>query len=248
MAKIQLGGTVSAISGSIGGQTYSRNANGAYIRNKAIPTNTNTIPQQLARARFGSVSQIWGGLTDAQKQSFRDQVTNYPYKDTLGQSKFYTPSQLCNVVNQRIIQTNGIVSVLGDGLPAPLVQFMPAPVAFPFVEDITVDLSLAATGINFQVGLSDAAAQLPDGSILIVDATAPKSQGFTSPKASDYRNIFTYGSNVDVDVFTVLKTYYTNVFGNTFALNDVIYFRATVLNTDTGVYSTSVATRCSIAA
>lgn len=246
MAKITFSGGISAASGSVGGNVFSRNASGAYLRNKGIPTNTNTVPQQLARARFGSVSQIWGGLSDAQKQSFVDQVTAYPYIDSLGQSKTYTPSQLCNVVNQRILQTNAIPLTSGDGLPAPVVQFMPPPVAFPFVEDATVEYILSGNSFRYTVGLSDAAASLPDGSILIIAATAPLSSGITRPKAPMFRNIATLGSNEPVAAVVLAENFYLNVFGQEITAASYVYFQFTVLNTDTGVYSTSVNTLVSV--
>jgi len=248
MAKIIFSGGVSAASGSVGGNVFSRNANGAYMRNKGIPTNPNTIAQQNARAALAAQSQIWRSLTDVQKQSFRDQVTAYPYIDSLGQSKTYTPSQLCGAVNGRVKQANRYAVISGDGIPAPIISTMSAPFGFPFVEDAAMTFDVSSSIFTSVIGLSDAAASLPDGTILLIDATAPLSSGKTSPKNSDYRNWCALGSNEPVNSVTPNDSTYLDIFGVLPSEGNLIYVRFTTLNTDIGQYSNSIATVLQIVA
>lgn len=72
-------------SGSIGGMTGSRNRGGMYLRARAIPTNPNTFPQQVARNIFGFVSGLWAGLSDAQREAWSLYGQNVPTTDALGE-------------------------------------------------------------------------------------------------------------------------------------------------------------------
>lgn len=58
---------VTDLSGTAGGIVASHNKAGGYLRAYVTPTNPNTAIQAEGRARFGSASAAWHGLTDAQK-------------------------------------------------------------------------------------------------------------------------------------------------------------------------------------
>ena len=49
--KFTPGPTVASLSGSVGGQTYSRNRGGAYIRNRAIPITSTTASSGTTASR-----------------------------------------------------------------------------------------------------------------------------------------------------------------------------------------------------
>jgi len=55
--KFQAGIFTPNLSGSAGGTTASRNRGGGYFRNKAVPTNPDTVFQQAARAILAAFSQ-----------------------------------------------------------------------------------------------------------------------------------------------------------------------------------------------
>jgi hypothetical protein len=241
-----LSSILSSASGSVAGSTYSRNASGAYIRNRSVPTNPNTLAQQAARASFGSASNVWRSLTAAQKQTFADQVSNYPYIDALGQSKTYTPSQLCMTVNNRVKQMVGISDIDGSGFAAfPTIVSMPAPIPIIFPEDAQCTYDISSNALNLGVGLADALTELPDGYAIIVDATAIKSDGFYRPKNSDYRVIGGYASLV-TDMFStgvnVITNYLATFPGTVFSLSSNFYLRVTVI-ADNGMYSSSAYTK-----
>lgn len=90
MARILFGGGVAQIRGSIGGTTYSKNANGAYARNRSQPANRNTLAQQGVRNIFGSIARRWKVLTLSQQASFIDLAASYPYVNSVGLSSVYT--------------------------------------------------------------------------------------------------------------------------------------------------------------
>lgn len=78
---------IGAASGSVGGQTASRNRYGAYFRTRAVPVASTTNPALQAKARLAAASQAWGGLTDAQRLSWRTWAATNPVTDALGQSQ-----------------------------------------------------------------------------------------------------------------------------------------------------------------
>jgi hypothetical protein len=85
MAIVRYGGGVSAISGSIAGNTYSHNKGGAYIRNRAIPTNPNTIQQQAVRGFMATLTSLWyNTLTAAQRLAWDTYAANVLLPNPLG--------------------------------------------------------------------------------------------------------------------------------------------------------------------
>lgn len=78
MALVKFGGGVSEMRGKEGGIIYSRNAYGAYTKQKVTPTNPNTQKQQAQRSLMGNLAQAWRTLTSAQQAAWNnlgDQVT-----------------------------------------------------------------------------------------------------------------------------------------------------------------------------
>jgi len=90
MAKFLPGPTVAAVSGSIGGTTYSRNRYGAYMRFRAKPVVSTTEKAIAAKARMTAATQAWQGLTDAQRDSWRSWATSNPVVGSLGMSQQLT--------------------------------------------------------------------------------------------------------------------------------------------------------------
>lgn len=75
------------LSGSVGGVVASRNAGGAYLRNRTVPVNPNSTQQQAVRAAFGTMSQYWGTtLTGAQRSGWDAYAVATPLVNRLGDS------------------------------------------------------------------------------------------------------------------------------------------------------------------
>lgn len=71
MARVKFGGGVDSMSGSYGGQTFSRNRYGAYVRSRTTPVNPNSSRQQIARGIFQFVAEKWtSGLTEVQRAAW----------------------------------------------------------------------------------------------------------------------------------------------------------------------------------
>jgi len=84
MAIFTPGPAVAAVSGSVGGTVFSRNAGGAYMRIRAVPTTSTTADALAAKARMTTQSQGWRALTDAQRTSWRSFSLQNPVPNALG--------------------------------------------------------------------------------------------------------------------------------------------------------------------
>ncbi len=70
MARIKFGSLVSSIDGSLGGHTLQRNAYGYSIRNKPIPTKSQSFSQRSIRALIVQVVQLWNTLSVDEQNNF----------------------------------------------------------------------------------------------------------------------------------------------------------------------------------
>jgi len=82
------GPAIAQASGSIGGQTFSRNRFGQYIRTRAIPTNPNSASQQAVRNIFQTLTTLWNSaLTQVQRDAWILYASMVTVKDALGQDQ-----------------------------------------------------------------------------------------------------------------------------------------------------------------
>ena len=88
MALVKFGGGITEMRGSIGGNVYSRNKSGAIVRQRTKPVNPGTSFMVLAKSIFTAVSALWsnGGLTETQRQGWRDYADNVPWLNKLGET------------------------------------------------------------------------------------------------------------------------------------------------------------------
>lgn len=92
-------------SGSIAGQTSSRNRFGQYRRSRATPVNVNSSAQGVVRARLSLNAAAWRSLTSAQRAGWADLGASMVRTDSLGQE--YTLNGFmayCSVNNNRSFQ------------------------------------------------------------------------------------------------------------------------------------------------
>lgn len=101
MASIRFGAGIVDARGSVSGQTFSRNANGAYIRARTAPSQPRTPDQTANRQRFGAISSAYSSLAAAVAQAWVDAARGPlgQYTNRLGEVAQYTGQQLYNSVN-----------------------------------------------------------------------------------------------------------------------------------------------------
>jgi hypothetical protein len=104
MAKIKFGMMMTDARGKLGGQVFSKNRSGAYIRTKVTPTNPQSTFQSAVRQSFGAFSQAWSGLTDAQRTAWDGAVSQWSTTDIFGDLKNPTGKNLYLRLNQQATQ------------------------------------------------------------------------------------------------------------------------------------------------
>lgn len=98
-------------SGSMGGNTSSRNRYGQYRRRRAVPVNPRSSAQGTVRDRLALNSAAWRSLTDAQRAGWRDLGAQISRSDSLGQSHTMTGFNCyCSVNNNRLAAGDSVLS------------------------------------------------------------------------------------------------------------------------------------------
>lgn len=211
MAKIKFGAMMVDASGKLGGQVFSKNRGGAYIRTKTTPLNPQTTAQMAIRGIFASISSAWSGLTEESRQSFNNLVSSYARTDIFGDLRNPSGKNLFQRLNQNlVISGQAQITVCGQ------------PQEVPFANLSEVLLNNAAPGINLSY------AGDVTGSKVVVWATPPLSAG-TSFVKNKLRQIAVLngGDGVTTDV----ASEYIAKFG-AFEDDSNIYFGVRVINSN----------------
>lgn len=92
MALIKTSALVSAINGTVGGNVFSRNRGGNYVRKWAKGIASNTPGQQAARQNLSSISQFYRTLTQSERSDWKNAALEgfHQVKNRLGE--VYTQS------------------------------------------------------------------------------------------------------------------------------------------------------------
>ena len=178
MAKIKFGMMMTDARGKLGGQVFSKNRGGAYVRTKVTPTNPQTTFQTAVRSTFAAFSQAWSGLSDTLRSAWDGAVSNWSTTDVFGDLKNPTGKSLYLRLNQRAVNA-GYASFTG------------VPAKAEMVEGIVteVEVAIGATEINISDNYSGSGARL------VISATPVLSDGTTYVK-NRLRDIYNeLGSN-----------------------------------------------------
>lgn len=221
--KVQYGTVITGASGSLGGIVAARNANGAFLRRKVKNVNRNTIPQQIRRNQFGSLSRQWKGLGLEAQNSWVQGVTSFPYRNKLNIASTYTGQQLYSKFNNQLI-------VIGQ----PPLTYCPVGVAFDsiIVNDAIVDVM----GGTFVVQVTDTTTNtqvVPVGFTLVIFATKPLSTGILAPKKPMFRFITTVLNTIAMDAVEIYSAY-AAVFGTPNASTANTYVQCFLVSNDSG--------------
>lgn len=220
MAKIKTSALVADIKGTVGGNVFAANKGGNYVRRYKKPTNANTAKQQAVRELFGTMAGLWRGLTDIQRTSWIEGAVNFPYQDTLGETRVYSGQQLFNKLNNNLIQ---IQQSTLETCPTP--QSFPE-VAIQGVNNVTAGNLLEIT-INF-----DGTNAVPANFFCIVNATTSVSAGVSSPQKALFKKIKVFEDG-DGTGGVELSTQYNDNFG-ALITGDTVFISASIVNLISG--------------
>jgi hypothetical protein len=189
MARIKFSSLVNDIRGSVGGVTFSRNANGAYTRNRTKGTNRKSPGQLSVRASFSGLSAQYRQLGAASAQTFIDMAPLYPYKNKVGVTSYYTGQQLFMKLNSTLVQ-NGLPYNTVCSAPATIVPTIQGTYALSqsTPEFVMANYKFLTNGI------------VPDGQAVAVFASAPLSSGVLVAPAQAYRKICVLPAGTDFNL------------------------------------------------
>lgn len=211
MAKIKFGAMMVDASGKLGGQVFSKNRGGAYIRTKTTPLNPQTTAQMAIRGIFSSISSAWSGLSEESRQSFNNLVSSYARTDIFGDLRNPSGKNLFQRLNQNlVISGQAQITVCGQ----------PQEVPFANLTGVTLDSNAGAIDLVTE--------GVTEGSKVVVWATPPLSAG-TSFVKNKLRQIAVLngGDAVTADV----AAQYIAKFG-AFEDGSNIYFGVRVINSN----------------
>lgn len=160
MAKIKFGMMMTDASGKLGGQVFSKNRGGSYVRTKSTPVNRQSSAQMNVRGIFASISSRWSSLTESARESFNGFVGDYARTDIFGDLRNPSGKALFQRLNQ-----NALIS------DQPQIDVCLSPQSVPFANLETAELSIA--GEVFDVS---AVGDLT-GAKVVIWATPSLSQG-----------------------------------------------------------------------
>lgn len=104
MAKVKLGGMIGSVSGSVGGQTYSRNRYGTYVRIRAVPTLVQNEYTTGVREAFADASRAWFALESKQQDAWAEWSKMNPVVDRLGEKVILAGNAAYIRINAFLIQ------------------------------------------------------------------------------------------------------------------------------------------------
>lgn len=152
--------------GKLGGQVFSKNRGGAYVRTKVTPSNPRTLAQMESRNILGQTSSAWNGLTDAQRLSWNSAVSEWQRTDVFGDLKTPSGKNLFVELNKNLLQA-GLATL----------DIAPDKTEIVGITATSVDVDATAEEITL-TGL----ASVPTGFVLQVSATPPISSGISFVK------------------------------------------------------------------
>lgn len=154
MALIKYGAVISEARGKEAGVIFSRNAYGAYLKQKVSPVNPNTSFQSAVRNRLAAIAQAYKDLNSAEKTEWTDFGAQQIRINRFGDQTAFTGFAAYIKCNQNL------VNVGEDPITSPV-----APISFPELElsfatlnDTTIELAFTpdpiGTGLKMVIDMT----------------------------------------------------------------------------------------------
>lgn len=204
MAKIKFGMMMTDARGKLGGQVFSKNRGGAYIRTKVTPSNPQSQAQAQVRSNLGTLSASWNALTAQQIAGWNGAVNDWQSTDIFGDIKKPTGKNLFVKLG---------LNCLNNGLAVN--NAAPQKIELPAVNEVSATLNAVTGALTIE--------DLPifaDG-VYQIEATPPVPQGVSFVK-NKFRVIASQTQST-AGAFTA-TTAYTAKFGSAIGAQK-IYFR-----------------------
>jgi hypothetical protein len=206
MANVKFGMIVTDMMNKLGGQVFSRNGSGPYVRNLVIPTNPTTIYKTVVKGNMTSLSEMWRTLSPSERKSWNDETVNYLRTNNVGDTYFMSGFQLFMSLNRNLF-TAGLTLAT-----TPAAKVIP-----PDTDTFTVSASFLGASLNVTFGVYP---DIADNTYLVY-ATRGLSAGINYVKSA-YRLIAILGLGIGTsyDAYADWTAKYTS-----FNIGDKIFFK-----------------------
>lgn len=165
MAKIKFGMMMTDARGKLGGQVFSKNRSGSFVRTKVTPSNPRTASQMASRSLLGGISAMWNTLTDIQRASWNGAVEAWQKTNVFGDTIKPSGKNLFTALNKNLSQSGQ----LG-------IQVAPQKVDIPPISTSAVTVTASTGAINLGI------ASVPADVVLQVSATPALNAGVSFVK------------------------------------------------------------------
>lgn len=217
MARIQLSGFVSDISGSVRGSTFQRIRSGYVVRSKPMPRKGNSVDQQNVLSIQRIISTYWTAMSEADQLQW-NQFAEFA-KVTRGKqySHVLTGVEVFRMINYYLLAYGESVKLIPVFEPANYSGFFPV--------SIVNDGSLYVT-YNDTLDPSEQRAILSIG--------YPFSEGYNTPPSNLRLMIIDTPNSDEIDITSV----YTAKFGTLPPVGSIIWIRSALQSINNGLLST----------
>ena len=150
MAKIKFGMMMTDARGKLGGQVFSKNRGGAYVRTKVTPSNPRSLTQMESRSNLGVVSSAWSSLTVQDRASWNSAVDEFKRTDIFGDLKTPSGKNLFVRLGKNLLGIGvGFASVAPtkmeiEPITATAVEINPSAETFSLVGQATIPVGMTA--------------------------------------------------------------------------------------------------------
>jgi len=133
MALLKFGVIVVEMRGKSGGNVFSKNAAGNYMKNKVTGVNPQSTAQVAARNRLVAQAQAWRDLTQAEQDAWIAATQNFKKTNIFGDTIKPSGFNLHNALNTNL-----------DLVGVPPITDAPAPIAIPAVTSVVLTMANGA--------------------------------------------------------------------------------------------------------
>lgn len=215
MAKVQLSGILSGLSGKHSGGVHLKGKSGQVLRKKVRPRQPASNYNAVVRARLASVQAAWAGLTAAQVLAWNELAKGVKKSNVFGDGFAVSGINLFQLLNNNLVNVGE--AIIEDA---------------PALGDVSLFATFSAAAVHSgATTLTFTATPVPANTAVIVKATASIPVG-RQVRESDFRQVAVLAA-AETSPYT-LTTEYNAKFGAPGAAGKVIYFRAYHINTVTG--------------
>ena len=211
--KILWGALVVGGSGKIGGHVAAKNSAGSYLRTKVTPVNPRTVDQISARARLGANAKAWALLTQAERDTFNQNATDFTSKNVFGNNMKLSGTNVHTRLNNNLL-------LIGEPVitSSPIAESFAGPTVVSIVSNVTgavltispdFDVPVGAAGVVRMTSPQSAGKKFVKSEFRVIDI-APAGSAAPYDVAAAYITKFgalpLEGQKVFVEVYVISKT------------------------------------------